>query len=381
MKHLGRARRSRATTKFRLALVCLTFLAIELPRTVLANTTIDISCYISKKSQQSKAAQPDWQAIAKDYASNKVRTGCNANPSERAEQSRQANARQITGNVSVNPSPQTASPRSDFVWLVRKDLADVGLFSKPTANADAEGAELSWSRNNITRDTIWQVDGLFAVAYSYVNQDYSPFIGITVAPYLKVNRELHSALSAADNNADTITVGGSGEIGFNMPKRGANYFRAHWSETEDHIANARLSQAGLEWIPTYLRLHRQIPGTYVTYNLNPELRVDYDRRSDGLMPVGFSGLNQSLRVGPQIKFLARATDFGQTLPDWAQPLLSFRGSMTIGGQRSIPERPEAGSTHRWGTIWTKVGTSLSHSATREDATKKARNLPISSRSL
>jgi hypothetical protein len=39
-------------------------------------------------------------------------------------------------------------------------------------------------------------------------------------------------------------------------------------------------------------------------------------------------LNQSLRVGPQIRFLARATDFGQTLPDWAQPLLSFRSSVT-----------------------------------------------------
>jgi len=242
--------------------------------------------------------------------------------------SEQVNARRITSSASIDLPPPAAKPRTDFVWFVRKDLADVGLFSKPTPNAEAEGAELSWSRNNITRDTIWQVDGLFAVAYTYLNQDYSPFIGVTIAPYLKVNRELHSALSAADNNADTITVGGSGEIGFNMPKRGANYFRAHWSETEDHIANSRVSQVGLEWIPTYLRLHREIPGTYLTYNLNPELRVDYDRRSDGLTPIGFSGLNESLRIGPQAKFLVRATDFGQTLPDWAQPLLSFRGSVT-----------------------------------------------------
>jgi len=159
--------------------------------------------------------------------------------------SEQVNARRITSSASIDLPPPAAKPRTDFVWFVRKDLADVGLFSKPTPNAEAEGAELSWSRNNITRDTIWQVDGLFAVAYTYLNQDYSPFIGVTIAPYLKVNRELHSALSAADNNADTITVGGSGEIGFNMPKRGANYFRAHWSETEDHIANSRVSQVGL----------------------------------------------------------------------------------------------------------------------------------------
>jgi hypothetical protein len=285
------------------------------------------SCY-----KTSPESQPDWAAISRDYAAKRFRTGCHPEYAVQPVAARKlslANAQAVPAAAAVVPvssSPAT----SDFIWLVRKDFADVGIFAKPDSNKDADGAEIAWSRNNITQDNIWQVDGLFALAYSYRTNDYSSsFIGVSIASYLKVNKELHSAASASDSNNDALTAGGSAEFGFNSPFfRGADYLRARWSETQDNIAGTRTSQIAGEWIPTYLRINREIPGLFLTYNFRPEARVEYDTRSEGAMPIGFSGLNQSLRVGPQVKLLFRFTDFGGTLPAWAKNLASLSGSVT-----------------------------------------------------
>src|SRR5690242_11922652 len=78
------------------------------PTAAAANETIDISCY------RSKAGQPDWQAIAKDFANHKLRTSCQTSRREQPEpRLRQANARSLPADapIVVPPSPP---PRSDF---------------------------------------------------------------------------------------------------------------------------------------------------------------------------------------------------------------------------------------------------------------------------
>lgn len=284
------------------------------------------SCYKS-----SSRAEPDWAAVSRDYAQNRFRRGCAVPRSVEAPADAVALRTMAprTGAASVKPvvSPPPA-PVSDFIWVVRKDFADVGIFSKPVPNVEADGAEFSWTRNNVTQDSIWQVDGLVALAYNYSSEDYSSFIGLSVASYVKVNKEIHSAASASDSNSDVITVGGSGEIGFNNPIKGADYFRARWSQTQDNVLGKTTSQVTGVWMPTYLQLNRELPGFFLTYNFRPDLKVQFDYQQGGLTPIGFSGLDRSLRVGPEATLRFRVTDFGGVLPDWAKPLSSLSGSIT-----------------------------------------------------
>ncbi|MGJ5135319.1 hypothetical protein [Bradyrhizobium oligotrophicum] len=278
------------------------------------------------------AAEPDWTAIARDYAHKRLEQGCGQQwPVAATPRPQRASAAAAALAVKTAPGPQ---PVSDFIWFVRKDFADVDMFGKPQSNEKATGAELSWARNNTAADTIWQVNGLVGLAYSYLNEDYSRFIGASLASYVKVDKEAHSA-AASDDSRDAITVGGSAEVGFINPIGGADYVRSSWLETRDGILNRTTGQAKLEWMPMYLRVNRQIPGTFVTTNFRPDLKVQYDERQGGVAPIGFSGLGRSLRIGPEATFLFRVADFGTTLPAWAEPLAGLSGVVTYHWWREV----------------------------------------------
>ncbi|MCS3726167.1 hypothetical protein [Bradyrhizobium betae] len=279
------------------------------------------------------AAEPNWSAVARDYAHKRFKRDCSP---ERPIAAVAPRLRAMPAPPHALAVKALARPESgsDLIWFVRKDFADVDLFGRPQPNEKATGAEVSWSRNNTAADTIWQVNGLVGLAYSYLNEDYSPFIGLSLASYVKVDREAHSA-AASDDNRDAVTIGGSGEIGFINPIGGADYVRGSWLETRDGTLDRVTGQAKLEWMPIYLRVNRQIPGTFVTTNFRPELKVQYDERQGGLAPIGFSGLGRSLRIGPEATFLFRVTDFGATLPGWAEPLAGLSGAVTYHWWREI----------------------------------------------
>jgi hypothetical protein len=214
-----------------------------------------------------------------------------------------------TNKVSAAASAASAPPVSAYVapppttsliFLLRKDFADIGLFSAPSPTKGADGAEFSLTRDKIANDTTWSADATAAVAYTYFEEDISTtFIGAAIAPYVKLNREIHS--NNLDHNLDAKTVGVSGEVGFRnrLLGRGADYFRGRFAVIEDDVRSTTIGHGTAEWLPTYLWDARTIPGTFINYNFTPELKVQYDSTTERGKTLLFSGRQESLRIGPE----------------------------------------------------------------------------------
>jgi hypothetical protein len=202
-------------------------------------------------------------------------------------------------------------------FLLRKDFADVNLFAAPQSDAAASGAEFSFSRDNIAKDSTWAGTGLVAVAYSYFVEDiHSPFVGFTIAPYVSFNRELHS--SKVSNNVDTSTLGISGEVGWQNPvfTNGKDYVRGRFAAVRDDVLDSNNASGTIEWLPTYAWFAGTVPGTLMVYNFTPEGEVQYDSTTTAGKTLMFSGRKESLRVGPEAVLWMGIYDPAGTLPDF-----------------------------------------------------------------
>jgi hypothetical protein len=203
--------------------------------------------------------------------------------------------------------PGTKPPPSDtsLMFLLRKDFADVSLLSAPTPTAKASGAEFSYTRDNVAKDTTFAGTGLVAVAYSYLNGDiHDPFIGVTVAPYVSFNRELHS--NKVSNNVDTKTLGISGEVGFqNAVFDGSDYVRGRAAAVSDDILGSTNVSTTVEWLPTYAWVAGSVPGTYLNFNFMPEMKLQYDNTTAAGKTMRFSGQSEALRIGPEVNLQYR----------------------------------------------------------------------------
>jgi hypothetical protein len=196
-------------------------------------------------------------------------------------------------------------PSSALQLFLRKDFADVSLFSKPISTADAAGAEFSYSRDNIIRDSTFTGTGLVALAYRYNSEDrFDPFVGWTIAPYVSFNRELHSR--KIDDNVDTKAFGISGETGYQNPLFvGADYFRGRLAAVSDDIRLSTNVSGTFEWIPTYAWVGGTLPGTYVNFSFRPEAKVQYDSTTESGKTLIFSGRREALRAGPEAHLLLK----------------------------------------------------------------------------
>jgi hypothetical protein len=224
-------------------------------------------------------------------------------------------------------NPNTApEPTTSLKFILRKDFADVNLFAAPASNAAASGAEFSYTRDNIKKDTTWAGTGLVAVAYNYFVEDiHSPFIGWTIAPYVSFNREIHS--NKVTDNVDTHTLGISGEVGWRNPifPNKADYVRGRFAAVQDDILNSTNASGTLEWLPTYTWFAGGVPGTSVVYNFTPEGKVQYDSTTTKDKILMFSGRQEALRIGPEATLWLGIYNPSGTLPDY---LTRFTANVT-----------------------------------------------------
>ena len=221
--------------------------------------------------------------------------------------------------------PLPPPPDTSFQLLLRKNFADVGLFSQPSTNAQAQGAQFSWSSDAIAKNTTWVGNGTIALPYSYFVEDIrNPFIGVTLAPYLTFNREI-SGINA--QNAYVLTNGLSGEIGrkSDLFPWGADYVRGTGAVVEDNIHGTTVSHGAIEWLPTYTWLAGTLPLTYLNYNFTPELEAEYDNTNAPKKTIAFSGQQQSLRIGPMAKLWFKVVAPPGAFGDF---LNSFYGTVT-----------------------------------------------------
>jgi len=170
--------------------------------------------------------------------------------------------------------------------LLRRNFTDVWLFDERKGVSDvpdAEGALFSVSGDRVAHNTVWTAHAMGAVVYQVLHDRYQKgsefnFIGLSLAPFVQIDRVRNSNPKAQVNNVDQFTFGGSGEIGFDA-LGGAQYFRARGAGMTDHIAGTSSGSAVLEWIPVYDGIlnspfgFNNIPVTFV---FGPEVDVRYD---------------------------------------------------------------------------------------------------------
>lgn len=194
--------------------------------------------------------------------------------------------------------------------LLRRDFTDVLIFTNPAAAlpvAEAEGAQLAISGDRIANNTAWSVNGMAAVVLQHISNRFPEpgepgphLIGVSVAPYAKVERVSNSNPKAQKNNLDTLTTGGFTEIGLDM-LGGQHYFRLKGALVEDRISDKTTAAAVFEWIPIYSSLKIGTPtslfGMPIVYRLNPELKVRYDSL---VLDAVKNEREYLLRAGPQL---------------------------------------------------------------------------------
>jgi hypothetical protein len=252
-----------------------------------------------KRLQADYKAQRDHELAAKG----------NETALARATNGDTANAKSIVPPVSKQPS---------FQLLLRQNFSDVGLFQKPAKPSQAKGAEISWSRDNISHDSMWSFHGMLAAAINiggkYATNAGPSIVGFTAAPYIQFDRESHS--NQINKNIDTITGGGAGEIGFDNLLGGEQYFRGRLAIVEDRVKNTTIANGTLEWLPVYaedcIGFPCPLKGTSLIYRFQPGFKLQYDSAVGTKMPLAFSNRFESFRVGPEFTLLYQP--FGTKIP-------------------------------------------------------------------
>lgn len=192
--------------------------------------------------------------------------------------------------------------------ILRQDFTDVWLFGKDPGAADAvaaaKGATFNYTSDAIAHNDSWAVHGMAALVFNY-DGDYGAaglpgVLGLAFAPYVTIDRLKNSSPKLVKSDSDTITAGGSGEIGLDM-LGGQHYFRARGAAVSDKIADTTSGNAVLEWIPVYPKTiigsPSAIPLPYpIIYRFSPELKARYDALPSKTNPAV---KEYSWRAGPQ----------------------------------------------------------------------------------
>jgi hypothetical protein len=246
--------------------------------------------------------------------------------------------------VAVNdrpvPPPTPAAFVPNVYPLLRNSFTDVWLFDKHDKNkgvsevSDAEGAQLSFADDRVALNRAWTANAMGAVVFQYLHDRYPKdgsfnFIGLSVAPYVQIERLTNSNPKAAVNNIDQITFGGSAEVGFDWGP-GANYFRIRGAGVEDRVAGSSSGSAIAEWIPVVdgiLNSPVEFAGVPVSFQFNPELKARYDE----IVVNDITGAKQYLfRTGAQASLKYRA--IADAIPDSLKGigfLSSLHGETTV----------------------------------------------------
>lgn len=246
---------------------------------------------------------------------------------------------------SVKPYVKTKQGDEDpsgfhSVFLLRKDFTDIFLFDRPTPASQAKGATVSFQHDAITHDDVFSIHGMVAVPVNFGGQyaddgRFGSVIGFNVAPYAEFDLDDHSN----DKSARTITVGGTGEIGFDMGDW-SSYFRGTLGIVNDQVDSYTDIASSAEWIPVSLPLcidfPCNFPGTPLIYRFQPSLLMQYDHASSGDNPFSDSSQN-SVRLGPSFALMVKPLGPGDT----------FWNRIVAHASYHIDQELYSGATYDW----------------------------------
>jgi hypothetical protein len=128
----------------------------------------------------------------------------------------------------------------------------------------------------------------------------------SIAVYAQVNSDYNSnVILASKNNIDTRTFGLSGEVAYQTLTGDLQIFRLTPNVVRDDIKDVSNVAVMGQYIPALISLPgiwvpHALFNTSILYQFNPALDIQYASTTDRKKPVLFSGMSQSLRIGPEL---------------------------------------------------------------------------------
>jgi hypothetical protein len=238
-------------------------------------------------------------------------------------------------HASLVAQPSPPAPSSAFQILIRNDWSDLGILGAcgatspspdnggsdsspektPGVSTDsAKGATLSFTQDYAAKNRIWAAQGMAAAVFSDCNPNLvegktAGLLEKSIAVYAQVNSDYNSnATLASKNNVDTRTAGVSGEIVYQTLSGDLQVFRLTPNVVRDDIKNTTAVAVMGQYVPALISLPgvwvpHGLLNTSILYQFNPTLDVQYASTTDRKKPLQFSGMSQSLRIGPELALI------------------------------------------------------------------------------
>lgn len=228
---------------------------------------------------------------------------------------------------------KTGEPVKSTAFILRRSFDEVSALASPGNPADATGAQLSYSRDNVALNTAWGLHGVAAVAFTtrYADlsesQRFTPRSSFTVAPYLKFDKVANSNSNLSSKNLDTLTPGVMLELAReNVSITGqdttTHYFRLDGGSTMDFKGVPGSWHIAGEWQPVsnsdYINAPLPIHPFNIALNSIFKVVAEYDSQiRDADQPI-FSKHPYALRVGPTVGLKMTPVTLSDFWPKWLQ---------------------------------------------------------------
>jgi hypothetical protein len=204
-------------------------------------------------------------------------------------------------------APEELSPCAGFKLLLRQDWKDIGLLACPEATADADGAEISYSHDRVSNNSVWNLQGTAGVFYSSLLDApgaYYKSFGV----YVTANRVFNSNAAFVKGDSDKMVFGGAGEIGIQTATLGTHYFRLRGGAVEDRLKSTSSVNITGEWIPVYDDGNIHINSPFRPFNRTapfilefiPTVLAQYAAVAGANQTLDFNDRAHALRIGPQV---------------------------------------------------------------------------------
>jgi hypothetical protein len=179
-------------------------------------------------------------------------------------------------------SPLVADEKKDTAQqrlFIRRNKLDLGLpgFAKnPVPRSDAEGARVSYSRDGLTNETVWTLDGVasfvLAANADWEGQVYTRGVPMLTAyaivPWIDVRRRTSSNPKAKQTDVTTIGIDSTFEI-YGGPLGGVSYLTLAPSIQTDRQSDATIYNFTAKWQAS------GILGMGRWYNITPGLQFTW----------------------------------------------------------------------------------------------------------
>ena len=185
----------------------------------------------------------------------------------------------------LNPAPAKKNEEKTIPLYVRRDRIDVGIAgfaANPVPTSDAQGARVSYSRDGLTRDEVWTVDGRASYVIAngdFPDQKYTKGVpqvtAYALVPWVDIRRQTSTNPKAKMTDLTSTGLDAAFEI-YGGPFGGVSYLTISPSMQTDRTSDAQIFDLAAHWQPY------GILGIGTWRNVSPWLQFTWHAGLDGV---------------------------------------------------------------------------------------------------